>query len=344
MRLTVRLRSLPPDDDLMSCRDDVVGGARVRRGQILAHQVAGPAGPEEQTDSEADAEADRDVLDAHEPNLPADRLNEVEEDEEDDGEPGLARRERDRPRRVGRKQDRKRQHGPQHALVRTDREHERGADDDSHRRSRERAQDRPAGAERIRAQNGEGSEHHPERVLQPGPLRDEDRDRQARSAADAVLEPHRPADRMLHGELLGRVERGARRARGCCRSSDVEIVEPRRGRTARKQGVARDLPGGVGACADPEGRIERGEQLVVGRHARQLPDSPDERLRDFFARLFQAPQVGLRLAALQPGRAGPQHGDRCRHRLGVLVPAQLEGMVVRHEECQQPVELVGERG
>src|SRR5262249_6090872 len=82
-------------------RGDVVHSALVRGGEIPPQQAGSSSRPEEEADAEADRESDRDVLDADEADAPADRLDDVEEDEEHDREAGLARGERDRTRAVG---------------------------------------------------------------------------------------------------------------------------------------------------------------------------------------------------------------------------------------------------
>src|ERR1035441_2383975 len=80
---------------------EVVRRARVGGGDVLPEQPRRTAWPEHQADPEADSEADRDVLDTDEPDLPADRLDDVEQDQDDDCERGLPGRERDHPRSVG---------------------------------------------------------------------------------------------------------------------------------------------------------------------------------------------------------------------------------------------------
>src|ERR1035438_5258244 len=72
---------------------EVVRGARVGGGDVLPEQPRRTAWPEHQADPEADSEADRDVLDTDEPDLPADRLDDVEQDQDDDCERGLPGRE-----------------------------------------------------------------------------------------------------------------------------------------------------------------------------------------------------------------------------------------------------------
>ena len=129
---------------------------------------------------------------------------------------------------------------------------------------------------------------------------------------------------MLDGEVLGRLNCGACRPCALIGVDDVELVEAGRGAAAREQRVARDLPGGVRARADPERRTERGEQRLCVRRTRQLPDPTDERLRDRVTCLLEPLQVGLVLAALQSRGAGSQNGAGRGHRLGILVLAQLE--------------------
>ena len=64
-----------------------------------AQRSACAARPEQQADEQADAAADRDVLDAQQPDLPADGLDDVVKEHERQRERGLPGRERDRRRR-----------------------------------------------------------------------------------------------------------------------------------------------------------------------------------------------------------------------------------------------------
>ena len=89
-------------DDLPSRRDDVVGTSPVGGGEILAQQRGRAPRPEQQSHTETDREADRDVLDPDDADSPADGLNDVEEDEENDRKTGLACSKRDRAGSVGR--------------------------------------------------------------------------------------------------------------------------------------------------------------------------------------------------------------------------------------------------
>ena len=132
---------MPALDQLSRRGEDVVRTASVRGGKIFAQERSRTAWPEEQPDAETDRKADRDILDSNDADTPADRLDDVEEDEEDDGKAGLSRSERDRPRCVGGEQHGDRQHSPQHRLVRPDADDQERADDDADRRSRQRAED-----------------------------------------------------------------------------------------------------------------------------------------------------------------------------------------------------------
>ena len=94
------------------------GSARSRRRPRRAPgraPVTDAARPEEEPDGEADGAAERDVLDAQEPDVPADRLDDVVEDHERDRERGLARGERDRRRREPGDQDGDGEKQPEHA-------------------------------------------------------------------------------------------------------------------------------------------------------------------------------------------------------------------------------------
>ena len=126
-------------DQLPRGRDDVVGAARVRGGEVFAQERARAARPEEEADAEADREADRDVLDADDPTRQPTGWMMLKRMKSTTVKPGLAGGERDRTRRVGREQDRDRQHGPEHGFVRADADHEQRADDDPDRGAGERA-------------------------------------------------------------------------------------------------------------------------------------------------------------------------------------------------------------
>ena len=126
-----------------------------------------------------------------------------------------------------------------------DSDHEPGADQDPDRRSGQRREHGPAGAQGIGAQDRERAQHDPEGVLKPGPLGDEDGDGQSRRAAEAVAKPDRAAPGVLGGEPLRRLDGGPRRPDGEVSAGDIEVVELGRRLPAGDQGVARDLPRGV---------------------------------------------------------------------------------------------------
>ena len=180
------------------------------------------------------------------PDLPAGRLNEVEQDEEDDGEAGLAGGERDRPRGVGGEQNRRRQHGPEHGLVGADRDHEARADDEAHSRPRQSVDDRRAGGQGVRAQDRQRPQDDPEGVLEAGLLRDEHGDGQPDRAPNAVPEPDR-AERWRARRRAAR--RLQRLPSGTC--------------SGRQERVIGDLPCRVGEHADPERRLESGLEILV---------------------------------------------------------------------------------
>ena len=77
----------------------VASAVGVRLGELLRERLPGAAGPEQQPDDEADGEADRDVLDADEPDPPARRGDDVEQDHDRDCERRLPCLERHRGRR-----------------------------------------------------------------------------------------------------------------------------------------------------------------------------------------------------------------------------------------------------
>ena len=151
--------------------------------------------------------------------------------------------ERDHPRRVGPHQHRDGENRPQHGGVAVQRDQDRRPDDDAHSRPGQRADHRPAGAQRVGAQHGQGAQHDPERVLETGFLGDEHRDGQAHRAADTVAEPDRAVVRVGHGpprrsarpasSRSSGARRGPRRSagRGPCRRRPPARRRPgRRGR------------------------------------------------------------------------------------------------------------------
>ena len=246
---TRRLASVAPHCELSHRRGDVVGAPRERVCEIAAEESGGAARPEQEADAEADGESDRDVLDSHDADPPADRLDDVEEHDQRDREARLAGGERDRPRRIGGEQDRDRQDGPEHRVMRPDRDDEERADDDPDRSAGEGAHDRPSGGERVRAQHGERSEHDPETVLQAQALRDEDGNGEGDRAADAVPQPDRAHARVLERKLLGCVD---------CRRRGGDIRFLVRGDVSgrRAHGIQPDLPGRIGRGANAKRRLQ----------------------------------------------------------------------------------------
>ena len=83
----------------------------VRLRERPAERGGRAARPEEEPDGDADGAADGDVLDPHEADAPARRLEDVEEDHERERERGLAGGERDRRRSEAGEQDRRRAAG-----------------------------------------------------------------------------------------------------------------------------------------------------------------------------------------------------------------------------------------
>jgi hypothetical protein len=76
-------------------------------------------------------------------------------------------------------------------------------------------------------------------------------------AAEAVPQPDRSGTGVLDGKLLDRLEGRAGRPVAWIAASDVQFVELGRGDPARKQRVARNLPGRIRDHPDSEGRLER---------------------------------------------------------------------------------------
>ena len=218
--------------------------------------------------------------------------------------------------------------------MRADGDDEGGADDEADRRPGERGHDRPAGGERVGAQDRQGSEDDPEGVLEAGSLRDVHGDRQTRRAADTVAKPHRAGVGVLERQLLRRLERRAGR--------------PVRGiRPGGDERISRDLTRRVRDRADSERRLERRQGPLVVRSRRPFRNSPRERLRHGFPRLLQPVEIRPVVTSVEPPGAGPERGDRGVDRAGVLVSTQLQprGSVDgSREERQEPVELVDERG
>jgi hypothetical protein len=160
-----RLGRVTAHREIAHRRGDVVRTPRKRAREIGAEQSAGAARPEQEADTEADGKSDRHVLNADDAHLPADRLDDVEEHEQGDGESRLARGKRDRPRRVRGEQDGKGQHRPEQRMMRSDRDDDERADDDPDCGSGQRVHDRRPGSEGVRAQHGQRAEDDPEAVL-----------------------------------------------------------------------------------------------------------------------------------------------------------------------------------
>ena len=219
----------------------------------------------------------------------------------------LAGAERDRAWRVGGEEHRDRKHAPQHRLVRPDAEHEQRAYDDSGGGPGERADDRPAGAERVRPQHGERAEDDPEAVLKPRPLGDVDGDREPDGTAEAVSEPHRSDARVLDRQSLGGFECG----NGPRRLGHIEVVELGDTGSARQQSVSRSLARRVGHRANSERSVERPRYLASRGIGWQLRQSPHECACNVIACRFEPLEIGLSVAA-------------------------LESLGARHEECLRP--------
>ena len=93
-------------------------------------------------------------------------------------------------------------------VVGADQREQPGADDEPGDRAEQAADDVLAGAQGVRAQDGERAEHDPERVLDAGQIGDEDGEAQADRTAHAVVQPNRVALDVGCGPLL----RGRQRA------------------------------------------------------------------------------------------------------------------------------------
>ena len=218
---------------------EVLRAVGVGLGQRLAERGAGAARPEQQPDREAHRAADRDVLDPHQPDLPARGREDVEEDQQRERERGLAggeaRSQRARGRRAG---------PPAGAAARAAScsvpisATSARADDEPGDRAEQAADHVLPGAQRVRAQHRERAEHDPEGVLHAGEVGDQHRKAEADGAADAVLQPQRVRLDVGAGALLGGRER-ARRARRLAAEQLVEPAAPLGGRG--QVDVARDL-------------------------------------------------------------------------------------------------------
>ena len=211
-----------------------------------------------------------------------------------------------------------------------DRDHEERADDDADAGSRKCVDDRAAGSECVRTQNGEGAEYDPESVLEPGALGDVHRDREPDSCADAVLEPDGPDARVLECKVL----RGCQGAAWRCRLNEVELLELGRVAPGGDERVRGDLPGRVGHRADAERRVERVRHCTGGNVGRQVGEASHECSRNCVSRALEPSEVGLSMATVKAVSSRAKGGRRSRERLGVLGARELELLLLerRREE------------
>jgi hypothetical protein len=168
------------DDGPQVCRALRVG---LRQGP--AEDSSGTPGPEQGPDDEAHRAPDGHVLDADQTDLPPGRADDVEENQQSHGEPGLTRCEGDRWRYAGSK-DRDREQHPQEFLVRSDEEHQQSADREPDRRADQPSDSALTGAQSIGAQHRQRAQHDPERVLYSAQVRDQHGTGERDRAADAV--------------------------------------------------------------------------------------------------------------------------------------------------------------
>ena len=131
-----------PARPLDRLRSDTSRPSGTRRPGRRRRPRTTPRGQNSSADEQADRAADRDVLDPHHADLPADRHQQVEQDRDRDRERGLADRERRRARRVGGDEHGDRQRHPERRRAGPDR---RAA---ARRRSRTRPPCRSAPAAR----------------------------------------------------------------------------------------------------------------------------------------------------------------------------------------------------
>ena len=278
-RCAVRARrDLGSFDQPPGCGDDVVGAARAyAAARFVAQERSRTARPEEEADPEADREADGDVLDAEpDPTRQPTGWMRLKSTKRTTVKPAWPAANEIAARRVGGEQDRDRQHAPEHRLVRADADHEQRSDDDSDRGPGERADDRPAGAERVRPQDGERAEHDPER-------------RAADPSAGRCR--RRSRARRRRGCCSGTTPSGRSRARSpvCSVASRAAVRrrldDSRRSSSGAPAPVAaarsRDLARRVGRGPDPERRV-RGpaDRARVGGVSSADSGSRRERTRD----------------------------------------------------------------
>ncbi len=175
----------------------VAGGRKIggRSPQIAccrrAQLAAGAARPQDEADDQADGAADRDVADPDQADLPAGRLDQVEQDDDEDGEAGLARGEVDRRGSVSRDEGGERQRQPQGLMIGPDGDHRQPADDEAEDGTGERLGRGHRGALCGRAQHRQRSQHHPEGMLDFDELGHQHRQAEREGGAQAVAAPHR---------------------------------------------------------------------------------------------------------------------------------------------------------
>ena len=161
-------------------------------GQRPSQRRRGAPGPEEQTHDDAHTTPDGDVFDPGQSHLPADRLDDVEQDDHRQGEGTLPRCEADHRRCHARNEDGRREQHPQQDRVVRDAHHDGGADDHSERGAPDGAQGGRAGAKSIGSQDRQRAQDNPEPVLDVRDLDDGDGDGETDGAPHGVAKPDRP--------------------------------------------------------------------------------------------------------------------------------------------------------
>ncbi len=246
-RVEAGLATIAAAERELHCCFEVAGACRIGVIERTAQGCCCAARPDKQADPEADGAAECDVLDAHEPDVPAAWLEDVEQDDERDREPRLTSRERDACRRKPGEQDRDRQQHPEHCRVRPDQRQKPGPNREADRRPSQSAQDVLAGVERTRAEDGQRPEHDPERVLNARLGRDADRDPECEGGSDAVAEPDGAPTDVPRRPFLR------------CREWAAEAV-----RLAAEDPVDEAAAVGAGCQLDVRGDLRHGERQLLG--------------------------------------------------------------------------------
>ncbi len=306
---------------------DVAPAGRDRAQRRRPQRGAGATRPEDHADDEADGRPDGDVAEADETRLPALRLQQVEQHDDEHRERRLADDVVDGRRGVRRQEHGDRQQRPQEPIGGRDAD-QPGGREEAEERAGEALEHREAGRQGVAAQHAERAEGDPEGVRDIAGEGDGDGDAQGQPVADRFAEPERVVGQ------LGADERASaqdERAEGAPADGvdvrhlvgqllavhDGDVVAERQhgvGDRQRAEGQLEPLRRRVGSCRVAGGGTDLGVEVVdpalaqgevrLERHRRQRPQGVRRRPQVVGVRAQQRDVAGVDRVAVreQPGQ------------------------------------------